>query len=175
MIILGLDVATTTGWAFSSGRTSADITSGYFKGIGSDQYRICGSLQDHLHQVIQSNPKPDLCIMERPLGAAPNPTTLAKLNLYFGALNAICRGYKIPCLPVSDGEWRKAMYGFGRQKGWKSKDWKKHARMQCESVIKVDVKNSDEAEAVLISQFGFYTQAYKKMIMDAEQKQLEVA
>lgn len=170
MRILGLDVATCTGWAVSSGRTSNDIISGSIKGKGGDQYRIAGSLQDQLHRVIREIERPDLCVMEQPLGAAPNPTTLAKLNLYFGSLNAVCRGYGIPCLPVADSTWRNTMYGYGRKKGWSSKEWKKHAKFHCETVLKVDVKNADEAEAVIISQYGFYTQAFKKMVMDAEEK-----
>jgi len=168
MIILGLDVATTTGWAYSSGRNGSDIVFGSFKGVGQDQFHIAASLQDHLHKVIQQKEKPDLCIMEQPLGAAPNPTVLAKLNLYYGSLNAVCRGYGIKCLPVADSTWRNTMYGFGRKKGWSTVDWKKHAKFHCESVLKVDVRNADEAEAVIISQYGFYTQAYKKMIHDAE-------
>lgn len=168
MLILGLDVATTTGWAYSSGRSAADIVSGSFKGSGPDQFHVAASLQDHLHKVIKANPKPDMCIMEKPLGASPNPTVLAKLNLYFGSLNAVCRGYGIRCLPVADSTWRNTMYGFGRKKGWSTADWKKHAKFHCTEVLKVDIGNADEGEAILLSQYGFYTQAFKKMVMDAE-------
>lgn len=167
MNILGLDIATTTGWAYSTSRDSSGITSGSFKGVGSDIFRKSGSLEDHMHKLLKSNPKPDFCVIEKPLGAGPNPATLTQLWLYFGSLKAVVRGYGIPILPIAESTWRETMYGFGRKKGWSSKEWKKHAKWQCETVLNHEVRNADEAEAVIISQYGFYTQHYKKLISEA--------
>lgn len=164
MVILGLDIATKTGFAFSKGRTAADIYSGSFKGAGDNKFRIADSLEDLTHRMLKEYELPEFCVIEQPLGASPNPSVLAMLNLYYGSVKAVVRGYGVPCVEVADSTWRQTMYGFGRRKGWKSKDWKNHAKFQCEEALKLSVKNADEAEAVMISQYGFYTQRYRQML-----------
>lgn len=168
MRILGLDIATNTGWAFSSGRDGADIVSGSFKCSGDDPFSKSSSLEDHLHSLIKEHGRPEFAVIEAPLPAGPNPSVLASLNMMFGAGKAVIRGYKIPAMAVPDSTWRNKMYGFGRKRGWKTSDWKKHAKFHCNEILKLDVRSPDEAEAIMISQYGFYTQTFRNMVREAE-------
>lgn len=163
MIVLGLDIATNSGWAYSKGRDASDITSGKFKAVGDSPQAKMGSLTRKLHQLIKSNPKPDLCVVEAPMTAGPNPTTLAFTNRLCGAVGATLVGYSITSIEVRSSTWRKTMYGFGTRKGWSPKDWKKHAIEQVQQEYGFDVKD-DEAEAIWLSQYGFTTQTFKQLV-----------
>lgn len=172
--VLGLDVATTTGWAYSSGRTASDVKSGLIempkrkKGVKTlSTYQKTGIFTTKLHKLIRSNPKPDICVIEAPMSAGPNPTTLAQLNQLFGAAASTVIGYDIPRLAVLPATWRKVMFGTSSAKKLCVKDWKTYAVSQVSLEFGFDI-GDDEAEAIWLSQYGFTTQTFKKMVLDNE-------
>lgn len=170
-MILGLDIATTTGWALATGRHQFKAT-GSFSGKADTMYQSKRKLELAMHRVLKENGIPKFCIIESPMLMPRNPKTSAVLHFYAGAVSAVVGGYGVPIEWVDESTWRAKMYGRARVKGWGSKEWKAHARQTCEDVFKIDVRNSDEAEAAVIAQYGFFSQRYRAMTDAALQKQL---
>lgn len=83
-------------------------------------------------------------------------------NQMAAALSAVLGAYKIPFEAITDGEWRKASYGFGKRQGWSRPDWKRHARQTC-AMHKIAVTNDDMAEACWIAFAGASRQLFKSL------------
>lgn len=74
-------------------------------------------------------------------------------NQMAAALAAILGAYNVPFITMTDSNWRKRAYGFGKQKGWARDDWKKHSRRMC-AQSKIKATNDDMAEACWIAFAG---------------------
>ena len=159
-LILGLDIATKTGWAYSKGRSAQHIESGTFRCQGGDVFEKSDNLEAFLHQLIREKGVPDYCVIEKPMRAGPNPSTLADQGIMFGAAKAVIGGYQRRREYIVPSVWRKRMYGFGTHKGWATKDWKAEAKRHCR-LIGLEVRSDDEAEAIMISQYGFTDLRFK--------------
>ena len=83
-------------------------------------------------------------------------------NQMAAALSAVLGAFGIPFDTLTDSEWRKASYGFGRRAGWARPDWKRHARQTC-ALHKIDVTNDDMAEACWIAYAGASLQTFKEI------------
>jgi len=171
LTILGLDIATRTGWCFMSGRRPEQIRSGTFHNANGlnviNKFTKCDKFAENLIWLFRSVGVPDYCVMEEPMSAGPAPDVLAETNMMYGTAAAVVRGFRIPYERVASQTWRKKMYGFSRNKDWQSKDWKNHAKYHCE-LKQLNVRNHDEAEAVMIAEYGLHTQSYKHMILEAQ-------
>ncbi|WOC14992.1 hypothetical protein [Pseudochrobactrum sp. MP213Fo] len=87
-------------------------------------------------------------------------------NQMAAALASILGAYNVPFVTMTDSDWRKRAYGFGRQKGWARKEWKKHSRQQCMQQ-KIHVTNDDMAEACWIAFAGASSDEFKMLSMRA--------
>lgn len=83
-------------------------------------------------------------------------------NQMAAALSSVLGAFKIPFDTMTDSDWRKRSYGFGRNKGWKRADWKRHARQTC-AMHKINVTNDDMAEACWIAYAGASLQVFKDL------------
>jgi hypothetical protein len=83
-------------------------------------------------------------------------------NQMAAALAAILGAYNIPFVTMTDSNWRKRAYGFGRRTGWVRDDWKKHSRQQC-AQLKIRATNDDMAEACWIAFAGAGTEEFKML------------
>jgi hypothetical protein len=188
-MILGLDIATTTGFCwFDPPRTddSADVRAalaamrpGSFKVVGAEPEDKAADMAPHLIKLLKPT-KPDFIIIEAPARHVQqhdkvitdmhgtrtiktiNPGTTILLNQLTGAAVTIARAFNIPFMTVSEETWRKEAYGFGRKKGWQRAHWKKHARQLC-AAKGISVTNDDQAEACWIAFVGWRSQTYRLM------------
>ena len=184
MILLGLDIATTTGWAyFDPEKPISAILPGSFKTSGDSPEKKDWLHAGHLIRLFRERGRPDFVVIEQPLRMAPitrksqsfmgqneeiraqvgGLTAVISSNQLVGATVGLLRGYGIPFATVDSKVWRKNAYGFGTRKGWVSKDWKKHAKDQC-AQMRIPVKNADQAEAVWIAFYGPKCQQYKWLL-----------
>lgn len=180
MNILGLDIATTTGWAYYPDRNPNLITSGSFKVSGDVPEEKADRFAGCLIQLLNRHGKPDLCIMERPLRRAVKsqrkvggliPDEYAQeavhdgaailLNALMGSAVGVLRGYGIPWETVASQTWRKGFFP-DRTKGADRADWKRLALKHCK-MLGIDAGNSDEAEAVGIAMYGPVTQTWRRL------------
>lgn len=74
-------------------------------------------------------------------------------NQMAAALTSVLGCFNIPFETMTDGEWRKLAYGFGKRAGWARPDWKRHARQMC-AQMKITATNDDMAEACWIAFAG---------------------
>lgn len=182
-IFMGLDVATTTGWAiYEQGRT-ATVRSGSFKSLGETNREKCVVFTGKLVALLKQH-RPDFCIIERPLSMVPkhfkvskmmpdlepeatiNPGTTLMLNALFGAAVAVVTGMGIGSDDVAAGTWRSKFFPKG-VKGNNRPHWKKLAMEHCK-MVKIPVSNSDEAEAVAIAMYGPYSAEWKKILYEKQ-------
>lgn len=180
MIILGLDIATLTGFAwYETPPTNnmhdiraalAAIEPGSFRVAGESYEDRAADMGQRLIGLIKPR-RPNLVVIEQPMRNVVqhrktvqdfggeheemtiNAGTALLLNQLTGAAVTIVRAYNVPYLVVPSSSWRKVVYGFGTHKGWASKDWKKHARQKC-SEHGIVVTNDDMAEACWIAKSG---------------------
>lgn len=83
-------------------------------------------------------------------------------NQMAAALAGVLGCFNIPFVTMTDSEWRKAAYGFGKRAGWSRPDWKRHARQMCHQ-MRITATNDDMAEACWIAFAGRGHQAFRMM------------
>ncbi len=171
-MLLGLDLATTSGFAFYEslgvGRAPR-IRCGSFKCEGDDFDTKAESLSDHLYDLLkaerQSGSRIEYAAIEAPLRviptggrkhggmfasvpgeAASNPNTLMQLHAIAGAACAILRQFHIQKRIVMPATWRKSFIGITRAPANipknKGSDWLKN--------------QSREAADLLGAKYGFH-------------------
>lgn len=164
MKILSLDVATTTGYAFATSREASGIVSGKFKTFGASYGEEAWNLGAEITRLIKLHGKPDIAFVEKPYCMSGQPVvSIAKPHALFGAAVGILSGFGIEGKEVTPEEWRKSVFGFSRQKGWKPKDYKAHAKKHCE-YLGMDIQSDDEADAICIAMHGFGSQFLRAKI-----------
>lgn len=177
MVILGLDIATTTGFAwYEPGCSLSSIKTGLIKAEGENAEEKAASLAQQLVALFKPG-RPDFVAIEQPMR---NVVTFAKkrqdfggeveeqtinpnalqLSSLAGAAVAIIAAYRIPWETIPSATWRKHFLGMGRSPGFDRAMWKRAAVERCR-VLKIGVKNADAAEAVGIAMAGEATQSFK--------------
>ena len=180
MLILGLDIATTTGFAWYDTEASlAAIRPGSFKIGGEGFEHRAGEMGAAMVTMLRQQ-KPDFIVIEQPTRNVMqhrkqgsdlagqhdemtiNAGTSLLLNQLTGAAAAIIRAYGIPFDVIASTTWRKQFLGFGTHKGWQRKDWKRATRERCQQ-LRINVTNDDQADAVGVAFAGAATQAFKML------------
>lgn len=179
MLILGLDIATVSGYAwYEPGCSLSAIKTGVLKAQGDDAEQKAASLACQLVALLKPS-KPDFVAIEQPMRnvvsfkktrqtlAGPvdeqtiNPNALQLEGLVCAAV-AIIAAYRIPWECVPSQTWRKHFLGMGRSPGFDRAAWKRAAVDRCRA-FKIDVKNADAAEAVGIAMAGEATQTFRML------------
>jgi len=177
-LILGLDIATTTGFAwYEPGASLSTIKTGLIKAAGDNAEEKAESLGRQLRDMLKGN-RPDFVAIEQPMRnvvsfkktrqtlAGPvdeqtiNPNALQLEGLVCAAVAIIGGGYGIPWETIPSSTWRSVFLGFGRRPGFDRAAWKRAAVDRCR-MLKIDVKNADAAEAVGIAFSAVNCQRYK--------------
>ncbi|MCV0371647.1 hypothetical protein [Filomicrobium sp.] len=124
-LILGLDIATTTGWAiYDTDKTPSAIVSGSFRLQGATPFERVRYMRSHLPRLIKEH-RPSFAAIEAPMEIAPrftrakkdmlgeqeqettiNSKTIAVLNRYAGAAEMAVMGNNIPCVEVAARTWQ---------------------------------------------------------------------
>lgn len=168
-VIVGMDLATTSGFAFMTGDRLIHAES--FRPAGKDDGAIFAGFRSHLHKLLIRY-QPKNAAIEQPLRTdlkrreygAPDLTGMsikyeramvsmdAYLRLY--GLRAVtlelCHAMSIPVFEANQAAWRSAFLGVTRAPaGTKNgREWlKQRALSQCR-LLKFDVTQKDAAEAV---------------------------
>ena len=183
MIILGLDIATTTGFAWYDPNAPMNtIRTGIITATGDNAEEKAASIGTQLVAMLKAE-RPDFVAIEQPMRNVvtfkkkrqdmagekeeqtinPNALQLSSLS---GAAVAIVSAYRIPWLTIPSSTWRSQFLGYGRKPGFASKDWKKAAMERCQ-MLKIPVKKHDAAEAVGIAFAATASQQYKMLQMRA--------
>lgn len=191
MIILGLDIATTTGFAWydTNAKSLSAIKTGLIKAQGDSPEGKAGSLGDQLRDLLKRDGVPDFFAIEEPLRniktfkktiqtmygpkviQTVNPNQMLLYSLV-GAAMVVVSAYKRPWETIPSATWRKSFFGAGfkppikiiEKEGEDSvaeKQWKKAAIDRCR-LLRINVKNADAAEAVGIAMAGEHTQRFKQ-------------
>lgn len=177
MVILGLDIATTTGFAwYEPGSSLSSIKTGLIKAAGDNAEDKAASLATQMVTMFKAG-KPDFVAIEQPMRNVVsfkkkrqdfggeveeqtiNPNAL-QLSSLAGAAIGIIAAYRIPWECVASSTWRKHFLGMGRSPGFDRAMWKRAAIERCR-VLKIEVKNADAAEAVGIAMAGEACQRFK--------------
>ena len=180
-MILGLDIATKTGWALCENSRFSGIRTGSFKCDGETAEEKARALAVHLIALIKREGVPKLAVIEQPqrnvqphkkapsklfpdmeMGMTINAATALQLNQLVGSAIGVLTGYGVPYRTVAVATWRKGFFPAG-QRGVDRQDWKKMAKRQCE-LLRIPVGNADEAEAVGIAVYGWGI--WKRMEME---------
>lgn len=194
-MILGLDIATTTGFAwYEPGSSLASIKTGTFKSEGENAEEKAASLALQLRELFYQTEyvegraerrlvKPDFVAIEQPMRnvksfrktrqdlagaveeATINPNALQLEGLVCAAV-AIVAAYRIPWVTISAATWRKHFLGMGRAPNFDRQAWKRAAVERCR-VMRIAVKNADAAEAVGIAMAAEGTQEYRMLTREA--------
>jgi Holliday junction resolvasome RuvABC endonuclease subunit len=178
-LILGLDIATVTGFAWYDDRASLSaIHTGLIKAQGEGAEEKAASLALQLVALLKPA-KPDFVAIEQPMrnlnlfkrtredlggtveDARFNPNALQLEGLCCAAV-AIVAAYRIPWETIPSSTWRKAFLGVGRSPGFDRQAWKRAAVDRCRA-LKIEVRNADAAEAVGAAFAGSQTQAFKML------------
>lgn len=180
-VILGLDVASTTGFAwYDTGASLSAIKTGLIKSTGDNAEEKAASLALQLVAMLKAE-KPDFVAIEEPLRNVKmfkkkgkpdlagnrqdedtiNPNALMLEGLVCSAV-AIVAAFRVPWATVSAQTWRKAFLCMGRSPGFDRAAWKRAAVERCRA-FRIDVKNADAAEAVGIAFAGAGCQAFKHL------------
>lgn len=179
MLILGLDIATTTGFAwYEPGASISAIRTGLLKAQGENAEEKAASLGVQLIALLKPA-RPDFVAIEQPMRNVVsfkkkhtdfagefeentiNPNALQLQGLVSAAV-VVAAAYRIPWETISSSTWRASFLGFGRRPGWKRADWKRAAVERCR-LLRIDVKNADAAEAVGVAFAGAASQKFKMM------------
>jgi Holliday junction resolvasome RuvABC endonuclease subunit len=179
MLILGLDIATTTGFAwYEPGSSLSAIKTGLIKAEGENAEEKAASLAQQLVAMFKPG-RPDFVAIEQPMRNVVsfkkkrqdfggeveeqtiNPNAL-QLSSLAGAAVGIIAAYRIPWETIPSATWRSCFLGFGRRPGFDRQAWKKAAVDRCRS-LRIEVRNADAAEAVGIAFAAPNTQRFKMM------------
>ncbi|GHC79517.1 hypothetical protein [Limoniibacter endophyticus] len=183
MIILGLDAAQATGWAYYDTQASLSaIRAGTIKATGDDYEHKAATLGRGLVKLIKEK-RPDFVVIEMPIRTQPTKqkrsmkfmgeetveeaagsglNAVISSNQMVGAVSAIIGAYNLPFATIPSVSWRKQFLGFGTRRGWQRTDWKKAVRDRC-SQLKIIVTNDDMADAVGVAFAGSQLQAAKML------------
>ena len=183
MLILGMDFATTTGFAwYDPSAPMSTIRTGIITATGENAEEKASSIGLQLVAMLKAE-RPDFVAIEQPMRnvvtfkkkkhdmagekdeTTINPNAL-QLSSLSGAAVAIISAYRIPWLTIPSATWRSQFLGYGRKAGFASKDWKKAAMERCQ-MLKIPVKKHDAAEAVGIAFAATASQQYKMLQMRA--------
>lgn len=180
MLILGLDVATTTGLAwYEPNSPMSTIRTDIFKAEGRTAEEKAASISQHMVALLKTS-RPNFVAIEEPmrnvvmfkkkrndLAGSRDETTInpnaLQLSAMTGAAIAIVSAYRIPWITVPAQTWRSQFLGFGRKSGFQSKDWKKAAVERCQ-LLKIPVKRHDAAEAVGVAFAATASQEFKMLL-----------
>ncbi|HWK65374.1 MAG TPA: hypothetical protein VNS34_10560 [Rhizobiaceae bacterium] len=191
MIILGLDIATTTGFAWydANVQSLSSIKTGLMKAEGESPEEKAASLADQL-RIMLKDQRPDFVSIEEPLRNVKtftktiqtlhgprkiqtiNPNQMLLPGLIGGAVGIIS-AYRIPWQTIPSSTWRRFFFGPGFKPPIKIKEkegedpveeklWKRAAIDRCH-VLRITVKNADAAEAVGIAMAGKACQRFKSL------------
>ncbi|TKT80003.1 hypothetical protein [Aquamicrobium sp. LC103] len=182
-LILGLDIATTTGFAWYDDKASLSaVKTGLIKAQGDNAEEKAASLAQQLVKMFREG-KPDFVAIEQPmrnvvsfkkkrqdLGGEveeqtinPNALQLSSLS---GAAVAIISAYRVPWETIPSATWRKAFLGMGRSPGFDRATWKKAAVERCRA-LKIEVRSADAAEAVGVAISAASSQTFKMLSRNA--------
>lgn len=185
MMILGLDIATVTGFAWYEPQAPlSTIKTGVIKAAGENAEEKAASIAIQMVELfrdpITKQPrKPDFVAIEQPMRnvkmfakkrqdmageveeTTVNPNAL-QLSSLSGAAVGIIAAYRIPWVTIPSASWRKHFLGMGRSPGFDRAAWKRAAIERCR-MFKIEVKNADAAEAVGIAMAAEATQQFKMM------------
>lgn len=183
MLILGLDIATTTGFAwYEPGQPLSTIKTGLLKAQGENAEEKAASLGQQLVALMKPV-RPDFVSLEQPMRNVVtfkkkrqdfggeveeqtiNPNAL-QLSSLAGAAVAIIAAYRIPWETIPSATWRKHFLGMGRAPGFDRATWKRAAVDRCRA-FKIDVKSADAAEAVGIAMAGEACQRFRMLKLGA--------
>ena len=184
MIVVGLDISTTTGFAAwdterhesaivaKTLRTNPKIVLPNGQEQSLTQWEQSCRLQSLVRSEVKRLGRVDVAVIETPQQRAePSVQTTILLNmLASGAYRAlrICGLSEGGIEFIADKTWRRKLYGFGLRKGWRSADWKRHAKATCRQ-MGIQVANQDEAEGALLAFYaGRVAQAGKYRKRQAE-------
>lgn len=168
--ILALDVSKSkTGWAFwDTTRHHTSIITGSFKTEGDTLFETVDNFHPSLTKLLKQF-NPDYVVFEEGMANIPtyeversdmagerkevvvNANSSLVLQRLLGDVQGILRGFRKPHESVTPATWRKAFLGYGRKTGFKSPDYKRAAKAQCELEGISNVSNADEAEAAGIA------------------------
>ncbi len=187
-IFLGLDLSkANTGWCYLDPHNHSTARVGSIKALG-DWETATADFSRKLMTVINSEGKPDFCVIETPLrsvmqhkkkgtnmmpeldsfGMTINPKTSLILNQIAGATVGVLTGYSIPFETVAPSTWRKGFYRTG-SKLPPGQNWKTMAVKQCK-LIGIEVRNQDQAESVGVAFAGPNCERFKKIKYDQTKK-----
>lgn len=176
-LILGLDIATVTGFAWYEPKASlSSIKTGLIKAEGDNAEEKAASLAVQLVVMLKAD-RPDFVAIEQPMrniksfrktktdlaGVIDEPTinpNALQLEGLVCAAVAIVAAYRIPWETIPSATWRKVFLGMGRSPGFDRAAWKRAAVDRCRS-FRIQVKNADAAEAVGIAIAGASTQTWR--------------
>lgn len=192
-VILGLDIATVTGFAwYEPGQSLSSIKTGLIKAQGGNAEEKAASLAQQLVTLFKPC-RPDFVAIERPLPnvkqfekysddlvdgqvseATINPNQML-LPTFIGAAVGIIAAYRIPFETIAPQTWHKSYYGSGFKppRKWikvqrhpQGGYWKndwKTPAIERARMLRIDVKNADAAEAVGIAMAGVACQRFKDL------------
>ncbi|KAA0970832.1 hypothetical protein FPY71_10170 [Aureimonas fodinaquatilis] len=190
MIVIGLDIAKTTGWAlYDTDRSISAIQAGVLKAVGEDFEDRSESLGRQFGLLLKQVGRPDLVAIETPLRTLPQGKRTTKMmgekeiivtsgggtnamissNQLVGAISALCGWKALPRVCIPAATWRKAFLGFARHPGWERKDWKKAVREQC-ARERIVVTNDDMADAVGIAIAAKNTPEFKQIAYEQSRR-----
>lgn len=184
MIILGLDIAKTTGWALYDTKSNlSSIIAGTLKADGENFEERSANFGNGLMNLIKKY-RPHMIGIETPLRMAPMApkrkmkfmgdeledeasagggiNAVISSNQLVGAASGVIGCFQIPFITISSVTWRKSFLGIGTHKGWVRKDWKKAARDRCDQ-LKIRVTNDDQSDAVGVAFAASGTQMAKML------------
>ncbi len=148
-MILALDIATRTGWAFGSDLGAAPVTGAIdlskSLGIGGKMARLADKLEDLVRDI-----DPDLIIFEQPIHGVTRQGSSNVLRLALalcGTAEMVAFWNKVDVREVPIPTWRKHFIGAGRApKGEHPKWCKRQAQHRCKVLGWGDLSD-DQAEA----------------------------
>jgi hypothetical protein len=165
MLVLGLDIATTTGCAlYDTKRDISSIKAWSFTVSGDLPEEKAGNMGREMVGIIKQH-KPDLVVCEQPMRmlvqhaktesdllgerqtSTINPMSMILPNQLIGSVMGVVFAFNLGWHIMTAEQWRKQFLGFGRQKGWDRKMWKKAARDRC-NMLGIKVTNDDMGDAV---------------------------
>lgn len=164
MKIMGLDVATQTGWAlYDLDRPPSSIVCGSFKCEGQGAFAKVSSMRQKLPGLLRKH-APDFVAIERPLDriiqhkkikkdmlgqeevvSTVNPATVMQLNRLMASAQTVVEGFNIPCCEVAPRTWQSLI-----PKSITAKDSKHRVRYFCES-MNIEGGNADSRDAAVIA------------------------
>ena len=150
-MILGLDIATKTGWAVGLPRSSPIVGTIAVSGTVGQK---CVGLFRSLDAIVTEH-EPDLIVFEQPIHAVPRQGSSITLRLALGlcaVAEMVAAKHAIKVLEVPMGTWRKHFIGVGRAPAWagsatKRRQWLKNMAIQRCRDLKWGDLSDDEAEA----------------------------